>query len=392
MQSEAVTRPDLSVDMLTAVLAATCGEEPATPGEAVHLVRRHQHAFAPTLYSAWLADGRALTAGLLEELDAARQRMAFYRDVAATLFAKVPGLTSIKGLEVADLYPAGLIRVMNDLDMVALAEPDLWAAVRLLAGDGWDIDTATFSRFAGGLQVMVSMRRTPDDPYQLPYGVEVASYFALGDLGGVAPIRDLPVRWRSPAVKNLLMLINERFEQRYRARDLVDAALLAAALDDAGRRDIVAAVTRLRLAPEYAELSDLLDTVGLGTLPPIGQVRSTRLRRSARNVGFLRQPVVGTARHLQRRVVAGKAKQTDVRALAAIGKRLPTDRAIRGGMLGFGLPLDMPAPPVDRAVLRTRDGLSWVDTPVARFLLTVADEVTQADVDRLTEPGPEEAA
>ena len=167
--------------------------------------------------------------------------------MAADLAVRAPGLIPIKGLEVAALYPDGFVRTMNDLDYLASAQSDVWAAVAALTSDGWSIDTATFSHFDDGLQVMVSMRRTPEDPYQLPYGVEIATSYALGDLGGVGPLADLPTQWRRPPIKNLLMLLYERFEQLYRARDLIDAALLVDALTPDGYgRGLTAPRTRCR--------------------------------------------------------------------------------------------------------------------------------------------------
>ena len=69
-------------------------------------------------------------------------------------------------------------------------------------------------------------------------------------------------------------------------------------------------------------------------------------------------------------------------------RRLPVPAALSGGLLAFGLPLEGPAPRVDRAVLCRRGNLAWADTPVGRFLLTIGDYVSQDEVDDLTGPGP----
>lgn len=381
---------ELTAEDLSRVLAVCCGEEPEGPAEAVYLTRRSQQSFAPTLYSAWQAEGARLSPALEYELEVARARTDFYRRVAASLFAAVPGLTPVKGLEVADRYPPGLVRTMNDLDLVASTEPDLWRAVAALVEDGWELHTATFTRFVGPLEMMVSLRRPHEDRYVLPYGVEIATYAALGNLGGVAPLRVLAPAWRTPTIKNALMLLYERFEQPYRARDLVDAALL---LEDAPPTEVATlhrAVAHLGLQPEYAELARLVAAAELPAPPPIATAGWTRpltqARRASRGAGFLRSPVYGTARHLQRRLVTGASARVEQRAWRATSRRLRVAAAMRSGMLAFGLPLDGPAPAVHTATLHERGDLTWVDTPVARFLLTIGEDVPESAVEELSGP------
>jgi hypothetical protein len=380
----------LTAGNLLQVLGACCGEEPEGPAEAVQVVRRSQPSLAATLYSAWQAEGVSLNPALRYDLDAAVARIGYYRSIARDLAARAPGLTAIKGLEVANLYPDGLIRAMNDLDYVA-AEHDLWQAVTILAADGWDLDTAAFSRSGGALQVMVSLRRPHEDPYQPPYGVEVATYYSSGDLAGVPPVLSLPEHWRAPAIRNTLMLLYERFEQPYRARDLIDVTLL---LDSAGAGEVTElhrAVGALRLLPEYAELATLVGRAGLGPLPdPPGGVlarRAARASRMARSAGLLRRPIAGTARHLQRRHVFGDPGRAEGLAWTAAQRLLPAARGVRAGLVGFGLPLDGPMPGVTAAVVRSKGKLAWVDTPVARFALTVGDDISQAAVDELSGDG-----
>lgn len=381
---------ELTANHLVTALLGESGENPDARAEAVAVMRQAQPSFVATLLSAWQAEGDDLNPALRYDLDAARRRIDFYRSVSARVLAEAPGLTPIKGLEVADLYPAGLVRSMNDLDFVASAETDLWPAVTMLRDDGWTIDTATFSHLDGALQVMVSLRRPNEDVYLLPYGVEVATYYTLGDLGGVGPVRVLPTAWRTPVVKNTLMLLYERFEQPYRTRDLVDTALVHAAADRVELSHLAEAVSRLGLSREYAELATLTNRAGLGPLPvpPMsGWSRPVaRARRLARGASFFRRPVIGAARHLQRRLVSGKLGGPEMPAWASISARMPVGRAIRAGLLGFGLPLEGPVPTVDAAVLRARGKTAWVDTPVGRFLLAIGDDVSRSVVDELSGP------
>jgi hypothetical protein len=379
-----------AADLIRAL--GTCsGEEPDGPAETVALVRQSQPSFAPTLYAAWQAAGEHLSAGLSYDLDAARARIGYYRSVAGALAAQVPALTSIKGLEVADLYPAGLVRAMNDLDYIAANQDDLWRATTLLLADGWSLDTATFSHLAGALQVMVSLRRSPEDPYLLPYGIEIATYYALGNLGGVPPVPSLPPAWQAPPVKNLLMLLFERFEQPYRARDLIDADLLLSSARGGEQAALHQAIGALRLGGEYAELARLVSRAGLGPLPApaSGWARGAiRARRLARGAGFFRRPVAGTGRHLQRRLLSGKSSSSASWAWVLTQRLLPVAPGVRAGLLAFGLPIDGPPPPVSEAVLRSSGKVSWADTPVGRFLLTTGDDVEESAVQWLSGDDP----
>jgi len=385
---------ELTSEQLLRALAVCCGEEPEDPAEAVVLVHRSQPSLAATLWSAWEAEGKALNPALAYELAAVRGRIEYYRALAGRLRAHVPGLFPVKGLEVADRYPAGLARAMNDLDFVAPVEADLWRAVRLLLDEAWDLHTATFTYFAGALQVLVSLRRPNEDEYALPYGVEVATYVTLGDMGAVAPLAVLPEACRrSPVLKNAMMLLYERFEQPYRARDLVDATLLLGSLDANDTTAWRRVVGSLGLWSEYAELVRLVAAAGLAELPappPVAWVRSvTRVRRAAHGLGLLRYPVAGAARHLQRRHVAGRSGAAGRQIWQLAQRRLSVATAVREGLLAFGLPLDGPAPDCDRARLWQRSEYAWVDTPVARFLLTIGDEVPESAVEELgveTEP------
>jgi hypothetical protein len=389
---------ELSAGNLVEALTACSAGPVDEPGEIVALVRQAQPSLAATLYSAWQAQGADLSAGLAQELAAARARVDFYRSVAARLTSAVDGLTTIKGLEVAALYPGTLVRYMNDLDFIAPSEGELWSAVGLLTADGWELDTATFSCMEGAVHVMCSLRRPNPDRYLLPYGIELATYYTLGNQGGIPPVLRLPAPWRSPAVKNTLMLLHERYEQAFRARDVVDAALLHESLRDGELDTLHRAVVRLGLAAEYAELVELIAAAGLGSPPSLPGGRRTlarvRARRLARGAGFFARPVAGTGRHLQRRLMTGQPGRAEGLAWAAVQRRLPVATAVSAGLLAFGLPLDGPPLGVSTTVLCRRGELAWADTPAGRFLLTIGDDVSESAVDELSGPGdgPPQAA
>jgi hypothetical protein len=383
-------------DLVDVLIACSGGEidglaadrESAGLAEIVLLLRHAQPMFAATVLSAWQACGSELSPALLLELEMARTRVDYYRSVDASLTSKVPDLISVNGLEIADLYPSGLLRNMTDLDYVAEVESDLWQACEQLIRDGWELETATFCYFRGSPQIMVSLTRQHEDPYQLPYGVEVATYFAAGNYGAIRPLMHLRAQWRAPAVKNILMLLYERYEQPYRARDLVDAALLFGSLRDDELAALHDAVRTLSLGVEYCELIELTGRAGLGPLPAWPGRRwatnTLRARRLAQGASYFLRPLAGSARQLQRRMMTGDLGHTEEIAWDAVQRRLAVPQAISGGLLAFGLPLDCPAPQVTSTVLSRRGKLAWADTPIARFLLTIGDFVSQDDVDELT--------
>ncbi len=391
---------DLSSENLVEALVACSGGPADEPAEVVALVRQAQPAFAATLFSAWEAEGIELSPALRADVDSARARYEFYRSVAASLIGSLPALTTIKGLEVAALYPEGLVRYQSDLDFIATAEADLWQAVRLLAGTGWEVDTATFSRLGkqtsevrtalhGALQVMVSLRRPHEDRFQLPYGLELATYYTAGNQGGIPPIFRLPDEWLVPAIKNLIMLLHERYEQPFRARDLLDSSLLHAALGSDEIGTLHKAVIALGLGLEYAELVRLVGRTGLAPLTalPAGQWTAARVRagRLARGASSFARPLAGTGRQLQRRVIQGSTSRAEAAVWEMFQRQLEVTTSVGAGLLAFGLPISGPRSDVTAAVLRRKGKLAWADTPAGRFLLTLGDYVSQSAIDELTQ-------
>jgi hypothetical protein len=379
---------DLTSQDLAEALAVISGERSEDLAEVVEIARKTEPTFAATVFSAWQAEGLELSPALREEVGAINRRVEFYRSVAARLLAEVNSLTTIKGLEVAALYPPGLVRYMNDLDFITFSEPDLWRAVSLLVADGWNVDTGTFSYLGGTLNVMVSMRMPAEDPFRLAYGVELATYYTLGNQGGIPPIIKMPERWLSPAVKNTIMLLHERYEQPFRARDVVDAALLHRSMQEPDRRALHDAVVSLNLVLAYSEIVKLVNKAGLGPLQqlPGGGLTIARARaaRLARGASFFAKPVAGTGRHLQRRLMMATPSRAEGVLWDRVQRRLHPANAVRAGLLGFGLPLAGPNPDVTGAVLRQRGEHAWVDTPAGRFLLTIGDFVAETAVDELS--------
>jgi len=382
---------DLTAANLVEALAVCSGQRKEDVAEIVEIARKTEPTFCATLFSAWQAEGMDLSPALREELAAINRRVELYREVAARLRSEVPSLTTIKGLEVAALYPPGLVRYMNDLDLITYSEHDMWRAVSLLMADGWSADTATCSYLGGTLRVMISMRMPAEDPFRLAYGVELATYYTLGNQGGIPPIIKMPPQWLDPPVKNMIMLLHERYEQPFRVRDVVDAALLHRSMREPDRRALHDAVVSLNLVLAYSELVRLVNAAGLGPLPqlPGGSLAIARARaaRLARGASFFAKPLAGTGRHLQRRLMAAKPGRAEKVAWEMVERRLHPATAVRAGLLAFGLPVTGPLPHVTSAVLHERGEYAWVDTPAGRFLLTIGDYVSETAIEELSETG-----
>jgi hypothetical protein len=387
---------DNLVEALTVCTAGRSGDlsfeaEAGELYEIVLLLRHVQPTFVPTLYSAWQAEGRELSPLMRLELDAALARIDHFRSVDADVKARMPALDSVKGLEILDLYPSGICRHQGDLDYVAASEDDLWEACRYLLSAGWEMETATFSVADGDLQIIASLRQPNEDPYQMAYGIEITTFYSIGNYGAIKPLLKLRPQWSGTAIKNILMLLYERYEQAFRAKDLVDNVILHNELRGDELAVLHSAVVELCLGVEYAELIEMVGQTGLGPLPPWPGKQlanaAIRARRGARAAGHFLRPVAGAGRHLQRRMITGDLGSADAALWETVQQRLAVPKAMSGGLLAFGLPMDTEPPPVSRTMLRRRGKLAWADTPVGRFLLTIGDYVAESDVEDLTSMG-----
>ncbi|MGW5687533.1 nucleotidyltransferase family protein [Nonomuraea sp. NPDC003754] len=353
----------VSAAQLEGTLALVTGQELETPGEMLYVARREQPSLVATLLSAWEGEGRRLGPGLAHELAQHRGRMAFYRQQQARLPVAV---VSLKGLEIADRYPDPLLRYMNDLDFWVPQRERLWELAAWLLDDGWSMHTATFIRLEREPEVILSLRRRPDDPYGLPYGIELSTLAYLGDGLGAPHRTSVP---GDPVVKNLVALLYERFEQPYRARDLIDVAVLLGAASPGTLRACALAVSELALWPEYAELAALLAAGPLEVPELPGErralVRASRLRRRTTVVKALRRPVSLAATVLQSRMTG-----------AAVLDRLSPKAALEAGLTLFALPVEGGVR-TDRLTIGESGGALWAHTPVGRFILVHGDEVDE---------------
>ncbi|MEU9884981.1 hypothetical protein [Sphaerisporangium sp. NPDC051011] len=366
---------------LEEILATVTGQDMETPGEVLYVARTDQPSFVATLLSAWERDGRELGPGLAHDLAQYRGRVAFYRDLHARIGATFGNPVTFKGLEVAAHYPEPLVRTMNDLDYWVPEQDRVWSMVSWLVEDGWGVHSATFLKFEGRLEFMVSMRRLPDDPYGLPYTVELSTLAMLGDRVGIPARRALPPPCEEPVAKNLVALLLERFEQPFRARDLVDAALQLTGAPKNVLNACALAVHEVGLWPEYAELASLLEAASLDVPPLPGDLRAlTRIGRARRRVTAargLRRPIDLALLELQNRMMAGRSGALGRRAWQLTERKVDSRTALEAGLVLFALPVagDHYA---ETATLRERGGTLWADTPVGGFVLVHGDEIDEA--------------
>lgn len=267
-----------------------------------------------------------------------------YAELVTDLRRAAPSLYQIKGVHLQQLYPAGSVRDSNDLDLVVPRAEEMPAAVRLLTSRGFEsllcgVDLTPDGRLAYHL----GMRRTayvcPERPR--PDYVELANYSLVGN--HLVPPNFLDLRGvPSPAFGNVLTTLRERLEQPYRLRDLIDAAVSLDRLAPGELVELSAAIVRLRLAPELAELVRTLGLAGLGPAPdrppvvPRSEVTRERARRARRSARQLYTPQVlasrwrGTDRHARRTEVLRRL----------LGSRLfspePVEALIRSGLRATG--------------------------------------------------------
>jgi len=324
-------------------IEALLGVPPGYPPWRVADIARRKRILA-TWLSAMAAGGHPLPPAAAEHLARARRRTAELHEVGRRLAAE-PGVTVIKGARIAAHLPPGLLRESGDVDLVAAGQAALWRCVALLRErHGAVPQTVSVLRApGGGMHVGVALKWPAEEPYlDKPLGADVTTCAFAGDFRGV-PVRAEPPA--DPDLCSLFAVAEERFQRPFRARDLLDLAVLAEVLATRLGEQLVDVVAghaaRLCLAPELRALT----------------------RKAA---GWVELP-------------AGWAELAEALAPIATAERA-SRHPDRPGMhsLRFGLPLDGPpldGPPLDRQPLDRQplDGQSRDGQPVARDTLTIRE-------------------
>ncbi|MFI6291527.1 hypothetical protein ACIBEJ_08045 [Nonomuraea sp. NPDC050790] len=212
------------------------------------------------ILATWLSSAQArdieLTRAATEYLERTRRRVAELARVGDEQ-AAAHGLTVLKGRRIAAHMPGWMLRQSGDVDLVAPGEEALWACVLDLSAR-YDAVPQGVSVMDGefGRHVCVAMKWPAEEPHlDKPMGADIATCAFSGDLKGV-PVRTVPPEHDD--LCGLFAVAEERFQRKFRIKDLLDFAVLAELaerrLGDALVGVVLEHVEALALAPELRAL------------------------------------------------------------------------------------------------------------------------------------------
>lgn len=372
-------------------LGLPAGDE--SPFHLLDATRRGRHQVAMTLVSLWERQGRFVSPALLYELRLHRDLHSSLRELRDEQRGHIPRSGFVKGLEVASLYPPGVLREMKDLDVLVPDRADVWDSAARLIGQGWSIRAFTLLELAGQRHVVVGLLRPAQDPQVMfPQVIEIATI----TFPGTRPVAWSTFQERDDApLKNLLALLNEQVEDRawrttFRARDLIDAIMLLEALGPGAQGKVWKAVQRHGFGQEWAELTTFLARLRLlpdgftaGARPGTVHGRLAALRRAAHNAN----PVTGAVGWVQDGMAADLPSANRQRVARLLERQVSPTRVLRTGLPLFGLRIDE-HPAAEDLELVERDRAAVARTPVGTFALSFTDSIEPARRLAATLPRP----
>lgn len=366
---------EVTVDGLRRLLWARGVPSVATDEELIEASRDERHKLVMTLLSAFEATGRPLTPEQREELGKYRDRIERYRAAWKEVHAVAPDAYRVKGEEIAQFYPEGVIRPSSDLDVVIRDPAQLWAAALRMVELGWDIGALTIveSRTGDGPDILVEAQRYGDESFfGVYYGVELRTVDIPTSVR--QPAYQVPDPAGSPLAVNTIALLAERWEREFTSRDRLDLALLVSRYSEADQAALVIALTEVEMWPEWRELSS--EIAKLGWLPDLEVLRAaerkhypTRAKRLAHGLRLWGHPLRAMAFVAQSTVDEDRGKVADAFA-SFVGNYIGARRVYGLGVPVFGVPL--PEPPdgrPDRLSLVRRGRHLVASSPVGEFLL-----------------------
>lgn len=381
------------VQRVLLTLGIRAGEE--FPFDLLDATRQGRHQVAMTLASMWEREGRFVSPALLYELRLHRNLQSSLREIRDEQCGQVPRSGFVKGIEVASLYPQGVLREMKDLDVLVPDRADVWVSASRLIEQGWSIRAFSLLELAGRRHVVVGLWRPAQDPQLMfPQVVEIATIAFPGTRG---------VAWSSfqeredAPLKNLLALLNEQVEDRVwrtmpRARDLIDAIMLLEALWPGAEARVCEAVERHGFGREWLALTTLLKGQRLlpegftGASPGTVRGRLAVVRRTARSAG----PLAGAVGWVQDGMAADRQSASRRRMAQLLERRVSAGRVLRTGLPLFGLQIDG-NPAAQDLELIERDRAAVARTPIGTFALSFTDSVDRARRLAATLPAPASA-
>ncbi|WRZ88141.1 nucleotidyltransferase family protein [Streptomyces sp. NBC_01007] len=371
--TDAPTGTATDVEVSAATVLALLDAGPGVSREAVvRTARDSRHKLAATLLSLWAEDGRALTGAEAAELRLHRERIDHYRRIWSQLQTAAPGVSLLKGMTIAGLYPPGVLRAAGDLDVVCPGHADLWNCARHLAANGWDLAAFTVSPARTGdsvpLHLGAEFRSPAPEPSPDPYAVGLFTAEIVTEVR--APAWQLTRPSRSPLAACAVALVAERWERPFRTRDLLDLALLLQHLDGTGVQQLRADLARTGLWPEWREALRAMARLGWRPAVTLPHTRTAavraRLLRAARATARWSSPVRAPALVAQSGIEGEAGRLADLASDLAhrgIGAR----RLLDAGLPLFGVPLE--DEPTDRLRLDDVGRHLVARTPLGSFLL-----------------------
>jgi hypothetical protein len=376
---------ELSSALVQRILARLGVSGRGSPHRLLDAARQGAHQVRMTLVGLWEREGAFVSPALAYELRLLGDLHATLRDVRDRLAAAVPGTGFLKGLEVADLYPEGILREMSDLDALVPDRAALWTALAWLGEEGWSVADLSVLQVQGRRHMVVGVARPARDPQVLPpQSIELSTIPFAGARGAIPPSERLPERDR-PLLKNLVALMNELAENRLalptpRARDVLDGGFLLEAL----RGEPEAAFEAVRghgFEFEWFELADLLGEFGLlpeaFRAPPFARPARPASSRVAARLGRLRRPAGAAVGWYQRAVASERRLPLRDRAGRLLERAVRPGAVLEAGLPLFGLQLDA-RPSAPDLELDERGTVATARTPVGTFALTFTDSVDRA--------------
>ncbi|MFE0582160.1 hypothetical protein [Streptomyces sp. NPDC058874] len=240
--------------MNTPLLYRLLGADPeAGPAELLHRARAGRH-LPHLVLSALDREGVRMGGPARAELGRARDRADHYVRLAEGLACST-GVRAIRGLPLAGYYPAGLLRPLDTLDLVAPDEAALWQAVVRLVTDHPVEHIGVSLLGERPHHTAVTVHWPAEDPLVDPwYRVHLSTAALPGD-GDAVPVR--PYLVADAHVECLIALAESRLGGPALPPDpltLFDVAVLAGRPFEAA--ETAAVLAAYRLAPEAADLLD----------------------------------------------------------------------------------------------------------------------------------------
>lgn len=191
-------------------------------------------------------------------------------------------------------------------------------------------------------------RKPAPDPSQDPYAVGLFTAEIVTDVHG--PPRQLARPPGSPLAASTVALVAERWERRFRSRDLLDLVLLLGALDEPGLRQLRADLDKAGLWPEWREAMRGIGRLGWRPAVVLPHTRAAavrvRLLRSVRTALRWSNPVRAAA-FVAQSGIEGRGGRLAALASDVIHRLPGARRLLTAGVPLFGVPVpEVPVPEV----------------------------------------------